>query len=200
MFCSQCQTAVEVKDRFCKNCGEELTTPNIHNEFNVGDNSFNAGQHNVITGNRIIIGKGPDYRPTAYIERQKVIPLKLGQHPIKVAWLIWSGLVGTMGSIASIWAVGITHHFLWLFLIVLSFMALGVGSLLSRFRFVWMPVGNFESSKTGEVFLTRIGGGCPLCDGKLKVRLTNPQKDMVVRCTRNPDHSWRFDPTVLKDL
>jgi hypothetical protein len=98
------------------------------------------------------------------------------------------------------WAVGITHHLLWLFPITISLIAFGVGSLLSRFRFVWMPLFNFESSKTGGVYLTKIGGDCPLCDGKLKVRLTNTQKNMVVRCTRNPDHFWRFDPTVLKDL
>ncbi len=59
-----------------------------------------------------------------------------------------------------------------------------------------------EAGNNNRVYLSNIGGECPKCNGVLKLRSIGPDgnKTNVVRCTRNPDHFWTFDPTVLDDL
>jgi hypothetical protein len=200
MHCTKCGTEHETEDRFCRSCGTSLSAVGIQNTSTTGDQSFNAGQNNIITGNNISIGNG-NGEPKAYIDRVKTIPITLGGHPIKVAWVITSSVLGVVGSIASIWSAWATNYqFLWLLLLGLSGAALLVGISLNRMRFARLPPFiNLESNKSGEIFSTKIEGSCPKCDGMLKLREVG-QKDhkiTIVRCTRNPDHYWRFDPTVL---
>jgi len=200
MHCVKCETEHEAKDRFCRNCGSPLSAGSVQNTSTTGDKSFNAGQNNVIIGNNISVGGG-NFEPVAHIDRVKTTPITLGGHPVKVAWLITSSVLGIVGSVASIlstWAT--TYQYLWLMLLGLSGTALLIGIALNRMRFFRLtPFINFESNKAGEIFSTKIEGSCPKCDGVLKLRDVGPKdrKITIVRCTRNPDHFWRFDPTVL---
>lgn len=200
MHCVKCGTKYETEDRFCRNCGFSLSVGGIQNTSTTGDQSFNAGQNNVITGNNISVGGG-NSEPVAYIDRVKTTPITLGGHPIKVAWVLTSSVLGIVGSVASIlstWAT--TYQYLWLLLLGLSGMSLLIGIALNRMRFARLPPFiNLESNKTGEIFSTKIEGSCPKCDGVLRLREVGPKdnKITIVRCTRNPDHFWRFDPTVL---
>lgn len=203
MHCPKCGTGHESEDRFCRSCGAPLSSPSIHNTSISGDHGFNAGQNNVITGNNISVG-GENSEPVAYIDRVKTTPVTLGDHPVKVAWVIISGVLGIVGSIASIWSAWATdYQYLWLLLLGLSGTALLIGIALDRMRFARLPhFINLESNKSGDIFITKIGGSCPKCDGALKLREVGPKgnKTTIVRCTRNPDHLWGFDPTVLGDL
>ena len=200
MHCPKCGTEHEAENRFCRNCGSPLSAEGIHNTSTTGDQSFNAGQNNVITGNNISVGGG-NSEPAAYIDRVKTTQIALGSHPVKVAWVITSSVLGIVGSIASIWSAWATaYQYLWLLLLGLSGTALLIGIALHRMRFVRLPPFiNFESNNAGEIFSTKIEGSCPKCDGVLKLRDVGPKdnKTTIVRCTRNPDHYWRFDPTVL---
>jgi hypothetical protein len=200
MDCVKCGTECETEDRFCRNCGSSLSAGGIQNTSTTGDQSFNAGQNNVITGNNISVG-GENSEPVAYIDRVKTTPITLGGHPVKVAWVISSGVLGIVGSIASIWSAwATTYQFLWLLLLGLSGTAFLIGIALNRMRFARLPPFiNLESNKSGDIFSTKIEGSCPKCDGMLKLREVGPKgnKSTIVRCTRNPDHYWRFDPTVL---
>ncbi|MDD2700642.1 MAG: zinc ribbon domain-containing protein [Sideroxydans sp.] len=200
MHCTKCGTEHETEDRFCRNCGSPLSSGVIQNTSATGNQSFNAGQNNVITGNNISVGGG-NREPVAYIDRVKTAPITLGGHPVKVAWVIVSSVLGLVGSVASIWSAwATTFQYLWLLVLGLSGISLVVGIVLNSARFARLPPFiNFESNKSGEIFITKIEGSCPKCDGVLKLRDVG-QKDnrtTIVRCTRNPDHYWNFDPTVL---
>lgn len=188
-------------DRFCSHCGKSHSDSTQHNISTSGDGSFNAGQQNVFTGNTIHMEPRRDPEPHAYIDRVKTSPLTVAGHPIKAAWITFSGALGMVGSIASIWSVWqSTTQYFWIFLMAFSMVTLLVGVSLSRQRFTRISQFlTFESNQAGDVFLTKIEGKCPKCDGVLKLRDIGEkeQRTTIVRCTRNPDHSWLFDPTVL---
>jgi hypothetical protein len=200
MNCPQCSASHENLDRFCRQCGTSLSLPIHHNASTSGDHSFNAGLHNTFTGNTINFDSD-NSEPRAYIERVKTRPLTVGGHPVKAAWVIFSGVLGMVGSVASIWSVWQTgFQYLWLVLLGFSMVALLLGTVLNRQRFARLtPFLTIESNKAGALFLTTIEGECPKCDGVLKLRDVGEKehRSTLVRCTRNPDHFWLFDPTVL---
>ena len=202
MYCTYCSASHNELDRFCSQCGKSLADSTQHNISTSGDRSFNAGQHNVFTGNTINLEPSRnDSEPQAYIDRVKTRPLMVAGHPVKAAWILYSGALGMVGSIASIWSVWqSTPQYFWIFLMGLSMVTLVVGMGLSRQRFTRLSQFlTIESNKAGDVFLTKIEGKCPKCDGVLKLRDIGEkeQRATIVRCTRNPDHSWLFDPTIL---
>lgn len=200
MHCFNCGAKYENEDQFCRKCGITLSAGGRKNTSTTGDQSFNAGQNNIITDNKIYIG-AKNSEPVACIDRLKTTPITLGGHPIKVAWIIISSTLSIIGSITRILSTWETNYqYLWLLLLGLSGTALLIGITLNRMRFVRLPPFiNLESNKAGEIFSTKIGGSCPKCDGTLKLRDVGPQnnKTTIVCCTRNPNHYWHFDPTVL---
>ncbi len=202
MNCPKCSTPHEHVDRFCRRCGTSLSNATQHNTSNSGDHSFNAGQNNTFSGNTITFDSAHS-EPQALIERVRTRPLAVAGQPVKIAWLIFSGVLGIVGSIASIWSVWRTgQQFFWMILLGFSMVTLFLGAILSRHRFARLaPFLTIESNKDGALFLTRIEGDCPKCDGILKLRDVGPKgyRKTLVRCTRNPDHKWSFDPTVLGD-
>lgn len=204
MHCPKCGCQHETLDNFCRNCGNTLTgSPHATNSSLSGNSSFNAGQNNLIMGNNISFNNVKS-EPITYVAREKITPLSLRGHPVKVAWVIVSGAFGFLGSIASILSMQVMHYQIYvIFLLVFSSIVLAIGITLHKRRFARFPFSiNFESNKSGEIFITRIGGSCPNCDGSLKLREVESEgnKTTIVLCTRNPKHRWNFDPTMLDDL
>jgi hypothetical protein len=203
MHCPKCGMEWSGDDHFCRRCGVPLRTPITENSSVSGDNSFNAGQNNVFTGNNFSIGRTGE-SPVAIIDRVKVTRVTIGGRPLKVAWIIVSSVVGFVGSIVSIWTAWTpSYMYLWVAILGLSGMALLIGFTLSRTRFARVPPFlNLESNRQGEVFATKIAGECPKCDGRLRLKEVGPKNHRVtvVQCSRNSEHAWRFDPTVLGEV
>lgn len=179
-----------------------------NNHISSGSHSINLGAGSSVENSNLHIGDVHNHgqtnaNPVAVIDRVHSTPLNVLGTPIKAGWLIVSGIVGFIGSIASI--VGLSQHLsFWLVLLLsLAGFCLIVGIALVRQRFIRVPYlpFNFEADRDGKVFVTKIEGNCPLCDGKLKLRDIGPKDHKVtyVRCTRNPDHIWNFDFTVLNE-
>lgn len=137
MYCTHCSASHDELDRFCSQCGKSLAGSAQHNAFISSDRSFNAGQHNVFTGNTINLEPSRnDPDPQACIDRVNTRPLTIAGHPIKAAWITFSGALGLVGSIASIWSVWqSTTQYFWILLMAFSMVALVVGMSLSRQRF-----------------------------------------------------------------
>lgn len=178
------------------------------NDISSGSHSINLGSGNSVKESNLHIGDVHNHGPVspppiAIIDRTSASPVTVLGAPVKAGWLIVSGTVGFVGSIASI--VSLWQHLSFWFFLLLSLAAflLIIGIALVRHRFIRIPYlpFNFEVDKSGKVFITKIEGDCPLCDGKLKLRDVGPkdQKITYVRCTRNPNHIWNFDFTVLNE-
>ena len=103
---------------------------------------------------------------TAYIDRTSVKQIKLGDTPVKTSWLIVSGLVGFVGSWASILSFfGSNWQFLSILILALSmFLALN-GLMLWRTRFVRMKFFNLESNQDGELFSPELAEAAPSAMG-----------------------------------
>jgi hypothetical protein len=201
--CTNCGNKLRQKDRFCSHCGHSLTEQAQEINISSGDYSINLGQYNHLTDNTINIATS-NIEPKAYIERMTLKPLAvLGSH-LKVGWVLFSGIVSLLGSIASIFGfVGSSSTFLFYIAMIASILTASVAGTLLRTRFATIPPFiNFESDDRGYIYTSRIEGECPKCTGRLKLRSIGPKghRQTVVRCTRNPDHLWNFDPTVLGDI
>jgi hypothetical protein len=170
-----------------------------------GSHSINLGAANSISSSNFHVGDVNNYRNVApetddpLLSRVQSKALTITGKPIKATWLTISGLVGFIGSIASIvslwpnfslWLVGLLPFFTVFYLI---------GFALQRYRFIRLPYVpfNLEADRNGKIFITRLEGNCPQCDGKLKLRDTKFGDYTItdICCTRNIDHNWKFDFT-----
>ncbi len=181
---------------------------NDSNQINSGSHSINIGSGNTVENSNLHVGDVHNYGdtnspPVATIDRVYSKALTIRDKPVKAGWLAVSGGVGFIGSLASI--VGLRPHLSFMFVLLMSLAAfcLIVGMVLLRNRFVHVPYlpWNFEADRSGKVFISKIEGDCPRCDGKLKLRDIGPKdhKSTHVCCTRNLDHKWKFDFTVLDE-
>lgn len=200
MHCRNCGVEVSQDANFCQKCGTSLNPTSSAS----GEGSINVAGSNNISNSHLHVGnvyQAAKPEDTAYIDRTSVRQIKFGDTPVKTSWLIVSGLVGFVGSWTSILSFfGSNWQFLSIVILALSMFLALTGVILWRTRFVRMKFFNVEASPEGELFFTRIGGECPKCDGKLKlvdIRVSRNSHRTYVRCTRNGDHIWNFDPTVL---
>lgn len=200
MHCSKCGVEVSQDANFCQKCGTSLNPISSAS----GEGSVNVAGSNNISNSHFHVGdvyQAEKPEDTAYIDRTSVRKIKFGDTPVKTSWLIVSGLVGFVGSWASILSFfGSNWQFLSIVILALSMFLVLTGVILWRTRFVRMKFFNVEANPDGELFFTRIGGECPKCDGKLKlvdIKVSQNSHRTYVRCTRNGDHIWNFDPTVL---
>jgi len=203
MHCSECGANVSEAAKFCGECGNNLKAQEGVN-ITSGDQSVNFGQGNEVSGNTININSNDEAKDQAYIDRTKVKPLSIAGTQLKASWLVATGILSFFGSIASIlgfFGTGTPPTFVPL--IMLGVILLPVGLALIQTKHLSLPPFlNLETGKEGEIYITKIEGSCPKCTGSLKLRSIGSKnnKSTVVRCTRNPDHLWGFDPTVLSDL
>ena len=200
MHCTKCGNEVSGNDNFCGNCGKPLTSINTAE----GDGSVNIAGSNTISNSHLHVGDVYQAEPPkdqAYIKRSYFKQVTVAGSPVKTSWLMISGLLGFIGSWASIFSVfGSSWQFIFLIVMALSLFVFLNGIILWRTRFSRLKWFNLESNRDGEVFLTKIAGSCPKCDGSLNLvdlKVSQNSSKTFVRCSRNSDHIWNFDPTVL---
>ena len=200
MFCSHCGNKIDNNVNFCQNCGSPRGLQNS-NTIN-GDGNLNFGQNNTILADKIFINNQNTKDETAYISREKVIPLKIMSVPITNKMTIFLGTIGFIGSIASIWSTWLKDlNLFYLFVYLIPFAGLGI--LLTKQRFARLFFSwNIEANKKGELFFTKVKGQCPKCDGILKLKEIGEEnnKVSVVQCSRNKAHLWKFDFTIFDDI
>ncbi|MDK2051705.1 hypothetical protein [Aliarcobacter butzleri] len=199
MFCTNCNKNNMINAKFCNECGIPL---GINNSIN-GNGNLNFGHNNNISANNISLNYQNINEPKAYIRRSKTIPIKIGSTQITSKMTIFLGTIGFIGSIASIWStwlkeLNLLHVF---FLCLIPFAGLGILLIKKRFSrllFSW----NIESNKEDKLFLTKIDGSCPKCDGILKLKEVgeNSMRRTIVQCNRNKKHYWEFDFTILDNI
>lgn len=214
--CGNCAFQLDPLDDFCRRCGTSAKSqPHLDATTQTGEGSLNIGIGNLPNAN-IHVGdryetKSPEV--TAYIDRTLAREVKVGNNTVKISWLIISGGLGVVGSIASILSYwpSLTSPSLntprlpsiWLWIGVISLLILGIGILLYKYRFVKLGWINVEADNSGQLYLTKVGGVCPRCNSTLKLKDVGPKdhKVTMVVCDRNPtQHQWHFDPTVLPDM
>lgn len=204
MFCKKCGNEVEEIANFCSKCGSSIgdVSQNAH-----GDGSVNFAGSNNIDNSNIHVGNIYDTSSQgdiAYIDRTYIKRLEIAGKQVKSSWLTFSGIIGFVGSLASIFSLWATNwQFIAIIIIGLSSTLFLSGVNLSRVRFIRLPISkyNLESDKDGLVFITKVSGDCPKCDGKLElidIKIGPNRSKTVVRCNRYGKHIWDFDPTVLK--
>ncbi|PTT53849.1 zinc ribbon domain-containing protein [Aeromonas sp. HMWF014] len=200
VHCKKCGNEISDTSNFCGNCGEPRTFINTA----VGDGSVNIAGSNTISNSHLHVGdvyQAVPPKEQAYIDRTYVKQVTLAGSPVKTSWLIISGAVGFIGSWASIFSVlGSYWQYLFIIFLALSMSMLLNGIVLWKTRFSNLKWFNIESNKDGEVFITKVSGNCPKCDGTLKlvdIQMSKNSKKTFARCSRNGDHIWNFDPTVL---
>ncbi|CAM3144263.1 zinc ribbon domain-containing protein [Vibrio mytili] len=204
MYCKKCGNEVEETDHFCSKCGSKLSG---ESQSASGDGSVNIAGANKIDNSNIHIGDIYENSPdgeTAYIDRTYVKRFELAGSQVKASWFTFSGAVGFLGSLASIFSLWATNwQYVGLLIFALSFSLLMFGLTLKRIRFVRLPITkyNLEANVDGLVFITKVEGACPKCDGKLElvdIKVAQDTTKTFVRCNRYGKHIWEFDPTVLK--
>jgi hypothetical protein len=203
MHCSECGTEATEQAKFCSECGHNLNAAGSVQILS-GDNSVNFGNINQVTGNTFNINSKQDDSEKAYIDRTKIRPLSIAGIPLKASWLVISGIIGFFGSVASILGfIGTGYQFFFIVSMAIGAILFPIGLVLVQTKHMsFPPFFNLEAGSNGEIYFTKIEGSCPKCTGSLQLSSIGPKnnKTTVVRCTRNPDHMWGFDPTVLPDL
>ncbi|QDG39307.1 zinc ribbon domain-containing protein [Alteromonas mediterranea] len=204
MNCPSCGTEQIQAGKYCSECGHKFIEGQC-NYARTGEHSVNIGLNSSIDNSTINVHSSAIEDPSniAYIERKSINPVSiLGIH-LKTTWLIYSGAVSVIGSFASIFSFWSFKSTWLLMLLPIGGFMLILGLVLKRHKFAhFTSFFNLEAGIDDRVYRSKIGGACPKCSGILKLRSIGPDgnKTNVVRCTRNPDHLWTFDPTVLDDL
>lgn len=199
MYCETCGAAHRGRDRLCSECQKTLsglaspkTTP--------PGGDFNAAQDPIASGGRKPLSKEGGWgRPE--LGRSFTLPIALGDRSLKVRWLALFGAAGLAASLAELFFGSAAAW--WCVLGMPSTLALMLGIGLMRHRFVRLPhLINVEADKTGRVFVTKIGGDCPVCSGELKLEDIGPKRHTktVVQCTSDATHQWAFNSKQLAEL
>jgi len=181
-----CGSGIEREDRFCGQCGNSLAR-----QFGRDDGE---GRKRVLPDLRRV-----DIRPFVVRDRQ-----------VKVAWLFWPicAVIASM-AIGFMTSWGTPRAFVWFVLMALASIAFKPANDLRRIRHarLWGAT-SLESNASGKLFITELGGECPLCGGELGLRSERGGFDdtgrrpfhTVVACKNHRDHHWPFNPLTLHPL
>lgn len=181
MRCLNCGHESSSEDRFCSQCGTSLTGRT---------------------------GGGPQ----AAVGRVSIEPLRFNGRHIQLP--LFYGVSLTLAALGFLGAI--THwgpknnFFVWFVLFAISAWPFALAERVRGVRFVRV-FGSYclEANEGGELFITEIGGTCPICGGDLKLhqesRTTSigsasvPRRTFV-RCTENHAHYWHFDSMIMNKL
>lgn len=203
MHCQTCGAAFRGRGQHCAECKKTLSglstpTPppkpqaDSENRF-PNDQPFNAPAYR-----KPLSKEGGWERPT--LVRTNIIPMALGGRHVQQNWVFGVGAAASALMLANIvfrWGI------FWFWLLVPALVVCYMGHRLIRKRFVrFADLFNFESDNAGHVFLTTLGGDCPVCQSEIKVKDIGPKKfsETVIQCTADKTHRWVFNPDNLDRL
>ena len=200
MKCSECGKEVAAIERVCINCQQPLRGNNVTSENDrvaVATSHLLANNHLQVSN----IDQTDNATVTAVIDRTLVKHITLAGRPVTTLWLIIAGVIGFIGSWASVFSdVGNAWKFLFLTIIMLSMFLFLIGIILWKSRFLKLQWFNLESTNDGQMFVTKMAGNCPNCEGSLKLsklRISANRSQTYVRCSQNSHHIWGFNFKVL---
>lgn len=192
---------------------ENMICTSCQNEINGNNNVTTNIKGNNNKNETIIINNPHVKEDTCFVNRSYIKKLSIAGKIVKTKWMSIIGGIGVLANVTTILANTFTirsngHYFFTLFLIFLL-AVLGItfviGVLLSRYRFLPLPIGySLESDRDGVVFITKITGKCNKhkCDGNLSLRqikINKNQSETIIQCNRNPSHKWTFDYAIFDD-
>ncbi|CAB3654936.1 hypothetical protein [Achromobacter kerstersii] len=186
MLCMKCGSGCEREDRYCGQCGASLAR-----QFGRSEETDKA-------------------QSTPYLTRVDIKPFVIRGRQVKVDWLYWPSLAACLLAVLGfINAWGQGSGYFWFALLFVFGLVFKPANDLRRVRFgrVWRSTC-LEANESGDVFITQLGGDCPICGGELGLRTvrggprhyTDNPVYTVVRCADQYDHYWRFDPLAIHPL
>lgn len=201
MHCQTCGAAFRGRGRLCGECTKTLSGVSNTKQAPASLDGFSTEQNQEAIAPRYkqpLSQEGGWSRPT--LIRTNIIPLALGGRFAKRTWLTAvgaAGLAASIGELAFRWGV-------WPFwLIIPSGVAFFIGHGLMRKGFVrFADLINVESDKAGRVYLTTLGGDCPVCRGEVKLKDVGAKREskVVIQCKEEFTHRWEFDSRQLDEL
>ncbi|WP_445658872.1 hypothetical protein [Achromobacter sp. NCFB-sbj8-Ac1-l] len=165
----------------------------------VPDDGFKADQDILGSGYRRPLSKEGGWSLPRLV-RTNIIPIAFRGHSLKRLWLT---AIGAAGVIASLGEMSYRWGVWWFWLIIPFGAALMIGYRLLRKRFVsiagWF---NVESDKHGSVYITTLGGDCPVCNGEIGLKDVGAKREIkiVIQCKADPTHRWGFNSADLEEL
>jgi energy-coupling factor transport system substrate-specific component len=199
VYCQTCGAAHRGRASLCDECKKTLSGLPKPGNVPAPGGGLDADQDLIASGYRKPLSKeGGWNRPE--LVRTNVIPVALGGRFLKRGWLTAFGAAGLMANIGEMafrWGIW------WFWLIIPSGFAFFIGYALIRKGFVrFADLINFEADQAGRVYLTTIGGDCPVCNAEIKLKDIGPKREVktVIQCTAESTHQWGFDPKRLDAL
>lgn len=210
MHCQTCGAAFRGRGPHCAECKKTLSglsapkpvppafqtppqpQPTRENRF-PADQSFNPPP-----SRKPDASEGVWDRPT--LVRTNVIALALAGRTVKQEWVMGVGTAATALMVANI---VLRWEIFWFWLVFPAAILCYIGISLMRKRFFrFAGLFNFESDASGRVYLTTLGGDCPVCQSEVKLKDVGPKRHMktVIQCTADYSHRWAFDPDRLDKL
>lgn len=135
MHCTSCGKEASCEDNFCGKCDKSLASKTSAS----GDSSVNVAGSNTFSNSTLHVGdiyEGEKPEDKAYVDRTYVKRATILGSPVKPSWFIVSGLIGLIGSFASIFSVlGSCWQFLFIIFAAISMFLLINGVMLWITRF-----------------------------------------------------------------
>jgi hypothetical protein len=198
LHCQQCGAEHNGNQRLCLECQRVLRGASTPSLFNAGESGFGIAKGGVAPLDQPLGAKGGLY--AGGIERTHVYAATFRGRPARISEFREYGVAITVFSVVgfvfapSAW---------WLVLLLPSLFSINVGTGLRDKRVHRVAsVLTVEANKSGHVFLTQIGGECPICCGSLGLReiKDGKQTKAIIQCKENSLHRWDYDPKVLEEL
>lgn len=199
VHCQTCGAAFRGRGPLCDECKKTLSGLSSPKPSPVPDDGFKADQDILESGYRRPLSKEGGWSLPRLV-RTNIIPLAFRGHSLKRLWLT---AIGAAGVIASLGEMSYRWGVWWFWLIIPFGAALMIGYRLLRKRFVsiagWF---NVESDKHGSVYITTLGGDCPVCNGEIELKDVGAKREIkiVIQCKADPTHRWGFNSADLEEL
>lgn len=208
-YCQECNNKYQSLS-FCPKCNIPLQTPNVTQNIK-GNRNQSVQINGDNQGNIVFQQPVESITPATKIYRQTIKPLRVGNTPLKNWWLFTAGSLGFAANIVTILSyfsqpmAGATSVYsLMMFAMIIGTLLIFTAYLLRRKKYITLLQGHtLEKDKQGNLYLTKIGGTCGLCNEPVRIKTVGPKECRQTRvvCTDNPDQHWcEFDRTVLMEV
>lgn len=211
--CVQCKKEISLEDSFCRHCGASQGNPNspiVHVQTGSRSTNIGIGKLSQARINVEHIGDRYDTRLSELIPQLERVNNQTT--PLKAVWIGFTGLIGFIGSVASI--VGYLRQYgffnlnapefpLWVaWLASVSLPVAMLGFSLRKGKHVIFGHRVLHTDSVGRIMISDVSGACPVpsCPGVLHLQSIGQGEQMVTKlvCTRYPNrHRFDFYPSEL---